>query len=670
MKVIRRAFARKTHCDLKLALHVWKLRLREYRRKREGALILSEGLVLNRARAVERSFSTWRITIEEDVQREEHMNLGVRLLKDCISRLEDDKLSAAMRFWKDVVRFEKAIELRMRRGLDVIVKFYKHQSRMKVGKAWRDWMKRVAEFREESERVKNTVRVVVLKMMSVRSSLMLQSLRVWKEMVDEWNWRRGVVKRFFGMVLSKELGRAWRAWWKVVVEKRMVEGRMKNVREFDRYQAELESLKKSASKIILMVMKKNSSNRVMKYMTLWKKSVAHIKRDEEERRKILRNIILWLRGREAEELTWWFVKWRGRSDGIKEKWEASWRVADLVARRRVMTGWRQWRAEVVRVRLIKKAIMRAIVGFAGRLLRGAWSVWRKNALGSKARAIGAKIAHSVLSRVLRRATHDAWGRWTKNASTIVKHGKMRNISVKIIYSVLARLAKQTLIWAFNALRLKTVGGRKLLVSMMLGRAKDLRQWRLRKGIGRWRRYMDFVRRELLLGVELGVAKRGAAGKIARVLEGVVGGELRGSFGHWTRVLREAAIKADALVRIGKILRNTDKLKMADLWRRWRAIGSVEVRKFQACFIISKYCLRQLRESFAVLRRETDLHLHMRKKDKENPNSSDVFLENLKTIRLGHKKERKKIGARLICFLYDECSVRTALREGFGRWKTR
>ena len=76
--------------------------------------------------------------------------------------------------------------------------------------------------------------------------------------------------------------------------------------------------------------------------------------------------------------------------------------------------------------------------------------------------------------------------------------------------------------------------------------------------------------------------------------------------------------------------------------------------------MSKYMLRIAREAFWKLRRETYT--------KKSSTSSAVFFENLRTIRLGHARERKKIGARLIVFLYDECIRRRRLSEGWMRFQ--
>ncbi|GMH78612.1 hypothetical protein TL16_g07874 [Triparma laevis f. inornata] len=569
---------------------------------------------------------------------------------------------------------------------------------MKVGKSWINWMSKVSIFREEASRLKIMTRVVLLKIMGVRKSKMSWAINTWKEMINEWNSRRVVVKRFFGMVLQKELRKGWRKWWRVVGEDRMEESRRKNVREFDRYQDELVSLKNSASKIILMVIRKNCNNRIRKYLIVWKKSIDSLKRAEYSKIKTMRNIVVFLRSKESSELGFWFVKWRSKSDSIEIAWRTAWYTADAFCRRRVMCVWIIWRDEVFRMKLVKKAVVRTVASFKGRMMRdawrswkaefkfavqrervvfgaiariqkravfGAWSLWKKNTFTFKAHRIGAKIAYSLLCRVLRRATLNSFMRWKSLAFECSSRNKGRLISAKIVYSVLARLANHTLLWAFKILRMKTVGGRKILVGLMLRRTKDLREWRLRRGLGRWRRWMDFVRRELLLGAEVGIAKRSSAARIARVLEVVVGGELRRSFRHWWRVLRQSTVQSQSLKRISKMLRTKDKMKMADLFHRWKTPRSLQVCKFQACFIMQKHFFRQLRESLRRWRERTLCEL--RKKDNKTA-SIDVFFENLKTIRLGHKKERKKIGARLICFLYDECTVKKQLQYGFGRWK--
>lgn len=79
--------------------------------------------------------------------------------------------------------------------------------------------------------------------------------------------------------------------------------------------------------------------------------------------------------------------------------------------------------------------------------------------------------------MLRRATLDSFTRWKSLAFECSSRNKGRLISAKIVYSVLARLANHTLLWAFKILRMKTVGGRKILVRLMLRRTKDLREWR-------------------------------------------------------------------------------------------------------------------------------------------------------------------------------------------------
>lgn len=69
--------------------------------------------------------------------------------------------------------------------------------------------------------------------------------------------------------------------------------------------------------------------------------------------------------------------------------------------------------------------------------------------------------------------------------------------------------------------------------------------------------------------------------------------------------------------------------MADLFHRWKTPRSLQVCKFQACFIMQKHFFRQLRESLRRWRERT--LCEQRKKDNKTA-SSDVFFENLKTIR--------------------------------------
>ena len=83
-------------------------------------------------------------------------------------------------------------------------------------------------------------------------------------------------------------------------------------------------------------------------------------------------------------------------------------------------------------------------------------------------------------------------------------------------------------------------------------------------------------------------------------------------------------------------------------------------KGKAALLIINHLSKVVRSAFWKLRRETCVV--------KGSKSSEEFIENLRTIRLGHRQERRAMGARLLCFLFDELKVRRRVCWSFLLWK--